>query len=300
MDAVFACPEIGRRLGIKCVENAPLAARCFYGTGGRCDALFFPRTEEDVVGLAAALDEEGIDRVYLGNGSNVLVSDEGYRGAVICTAELKGITVSGKIVKAMAGDSLKDVIYAALYNSLGGIEFLCGIPATVGGAVAMNAGCYGKSIGDYVVYVRSTAGLKSNADCAFGYRTSAFRGGEGVISVAFDLDNVEFDQSENKVNYYAGMRRNRQPGGRSCGSVFKNDGYYAGKVIESCSLKGARIGGARVSEKHANFIIAESGATSRDISRLIAFVKKKVKEQTDVELKEEIVYIGRFEDEDNL
>ncbi|MBO4262472.1 MAG: UDP-N-acetylmuramate dehydrogenase [Clostridia bacterium] len=275
--------------------NEELAPYTSYGTGGKADAVFFPESAESARLVVKGVKEAGLPFVFLGNGTNVLASDDGYRGAVISVKKLKGITVRGKTLTAMAGDSLADVLTAALYNSLGGWEFLSGIPASVGGAVAMNAGCFGKNIGDYVSYVISVSGIYAAADCGFGYRKSRFlEEGDGVLSVCFDLENVEYDQAENKVGYYTGLRRGRQPKGRSCGSVFKNDGYFAGKVIESAGLKGHRVGKAFVSEKHANFIIAEPGATSRDISRLIEHIKSTVKEKCNVGLTEEIQYLGEF------
>ena len=286
---------ISSESGAEVKLNEGLAPYTSYKTGGNADAVFFPESAESARVLIKSLKEKELPFAYLGNGTNVLASDEGYRGAVVSFRKMKGITVRGKTLTAMAGDSLADVLTAALYNSLGGWEFLSGIPASVGGAVAMNAGCFGKNIGDFVSYVISVSGVYAAADCGFGYRTSRFlENGDGVLTVCFDLENVEYDQSENKVGYYTGWRRGRQPKGRSCGSVFKNDGYFAGKVIESCGLKGHREGKAFVSEKHANFIIAEQGATSRDISRLIEYIKSTVKQKCNVELSEEIQYLGEF------
>ena len=115
--------------------------------------------------------------------------------------------------------------------------------------------------------------------------------------MAFDLENVEYEQSESKINYFLKLRRAKQPKGRSCGSVFKNDGFVAGKIIDSCNLKGFQVGGARVSEKHANFIIADSNAKSSDISRLIRHIKRVVYEKHGVILQEELEYLGKFDDE---
>ena len=239
-------------------EKEPLALYGGYGTGGEADAVFFPDSEEKLKAIVRYLKENGAPYAFLGRGTNVLFSDDGYRGGIISTAKLKGITIKGSVLTAMAGNTLAEVIDSALYNSLGGIEFLCGIPASVGGAVAMNAGCFGKSIGDYALYVTSLSGIYKRSECWFDYRTSRFLvDNDCVISACFNLDNVEYDQSENKVEYFTALRRNRQPKGRSLGSVFKNDGYFAGKVIESCGLKGFSIGKAKVSEKHANFIVAE-------------------------------------------
>ena len=292
---------IAEKTKVEVKINEPLARYGGYGTGGTADAVFFPADESSVRALVQALKENGAEYAFLGRGTNVLFSDDGYRGAIISTAKLKGITINGRVLTVASGTSLTEVLDSALYNSLGGIEFLCGIPASVGGAVAMNAGCFGKTVGDFVLYVTSISGIYKRSECGFSYRTSRFlEENDCVLSVCLNLDNVEYDQSENKVEYFTALRRNRQPKGRSIGSVFKNDGYFAGKVIENCGLKGFSVGKARVSEKHANFIIAEKGATSLDISRLIAHIKDAVKQSSNIELKEEIRYLGRFEDEYNL
>ena len=290
--------EIAENIGVELSVGESLAEHCFYGTGGKASAVFYPESVESCRELVSSLKTRDIPFIFLGNGTNVLVSDDGYSGAVISTENLKGITISGNILTAMAGNGLSEILNSALYNSLGGMEFLCGIPASVGGAVSMNAGCFGKNIGDYVLYVVAVSGIYKRGECDFDYRTSRFlRDNDGVLSVCFNLENVEYDQSENKVEYFTALRRNKQPKGRSCGCVFKNDGYYAGKVIESCDLKGYRIGKAYVSEKHANFIIAEQGAKSLDISRLIKHIKNTVKEKCGIDLIEELQYIGKFEDE---
>ena len=291
--------EISEEIGVKAEYGVSLAPFCSYGTGGNASAVFYPDNEEAVRKTERSLKERGLPFFYLGSGTNVLVSDLGFDGAVISTSKLKGITVKGKIMTAMAGDKISEVLTSALYNSLGGIEFLSGIPASVGGAVAMNAGCFGKSVGDFVSYVVAVSGIYPASKCGFGYRTSRFlEDGDGVLSVCLNLDVTEYDQSENKINYYAGMRKNKQPTGRSAGSVFKNVGYFAGKIIESCDLKGLSEGNAFVSEKHANFIIAGKKATSADIRRLIRKIKATVKEKRNVDLVEEIRYFGKFEDED--
>jgi len=235
--------------------------------------------------------------VYLGAGSNVLVSDEGFSGAVIYSCGFKGLSVGGKTIVAGAGEELKDLIKAALYSSLGGLEFLSGIPATVGGAIAQNAGCFGKNIGDYVSYVVTAEGIYPQKDCGFDYRTSVFKTRkELIVSACFNLENVEFDESQEKIDKFLKLRAKKNPGGRSCGCVFKNDGYFAGKIIEQAGLKGLAVGGARVSEKHANFIVADKNATSGDIAGLINRIKKEVKERIGADLSEELEYIGTYND----
>ena len=286
--------------GILCEQNYSLKDKNTYKTGGCARLAIFPDTTQKVKDALKIIKQENIDYSVIGAGSNLLVSDEGYEGVLIFTKDLKGITVNGNLVTCFAGERVSDFLKQALYNSLGGVEFLSGIPASVGGVVTMNAGCFGKNVGDYVSYVVTANGIFSFADCDFGYRTSRFKKEKDiVISVCFNLENVEYDQSESKTEYFLKLRKNKQPKGRSCGSVFKNDGYYAGKVIESCNLKGYKIGSARVSERHANFILADQNAKSADISRLIKHIKKTVKEKCGIILQEEIEYLGKFDNENN-
>lgn len=280
-------------------EYFPLKDKNTYRTGGNARVAVFPDNEQKVRKVFGGIREFGLDYAILGGGSNVLISDEGYGGVLVSSQNLKGISVSGNLLTCYAGERVSDFLKYALYSSLGGVEFLSGIPATVGGIVTMNAGCFGKNVGDYVSYVVSESGVYSFKDCDFSYRNSRFKQNRDmIISVCFNLENVEYEQSESKTEYFLKLRKNKQPKGRSCGSVFKNDGYYAGKVIESCSLKGFRIGTAKVSDRHGNFILADTNAKSSDISRLIAYIKQTVKQKQGIILQEELEYLGNFKDED--
>lgn len=296
---------------IEYIKDAELSRLCSYGTGGRARIVVFPKNTEE---LACALSDE-IPYEVIGCGTNVLFSDRGYDGAVIVTGKMDKIECNGLSITAECGVLLKTLRETAAMNSLGGLEFTEGIPATVGGAVCMNAGCFSKSIGDYVSYVVTGGGVISGSSCNFGYRTSIFgeRGFDNenkslaenadserrkrvILSVCFVLKPGEPDIIESKRERFKKLRKNAQPHGKSCGSVFLNDGYFAGKVIDVAGLKGYAIGGARVSEKHANFILASDGARSSDIYNLIKTIKKRVYETQGIELKEEIRYIGKFDD----
>ena len=263
-----------------------------YKTGGKADLYILPNNQEEF--LRALSVTSGIcPRFILGGGNNLLISDKGFRGAIIHTKNLTNKEIKGNLYIADCGVKLSSVIEDMSLNSLSGLEFAVGIPATVGGAVSMNAGCYGKSVGDLVCYVITQNGIVSKNDCQFGYRCSRFSSGEDAVSkVCFSLKPSEPDVIDEKLNVYRSFRRN--PKGKSCGSVFKNDGYYAGKIIDECGLKGFQIGGARVSSEHANFIIAEDGATSQDIYKVINHIKEKVYEKRGIKLVEEIVYLGEF------
>ncbi len=287
--------QISEKCGARFSPDYPLGEKTTYGTGGNADGALFPETAEQAREIVGLLESNSVPYVFFGAGSNVLVSDGGFSGAAVCSEGLKGVSVSGKTLVAGAGVSLKELLKSALYSSLGGLEFLSGIPATVGGAIAQNAGCYGKSAGDYVSYVVTASGIYPRKECGFDYRESVFKTRkEFIVSVCFSLENVEFDESQEKIEKYLKLRSKKNPKGRSCGSVFKNDGFFAGKLIEQSGMKGVSVGGARVSEKHANFIVADNSATSGDIKKLIDLIKNTVKEKTGADLSEELEYIGDF------
>lgn len=319
---------------IEYARNADLSKLCSYGTGGRASVAVFPANSKQLI---CALESD-LPYEVIGNGTNVLFSDRGYDGAIIVTSKMRGIECNGLSIVAECGTSLKTLRETAAMNSLGGLEFTEGIPATVGGAVCMNAGCFSKSVGDYVSYVVTGDGVISGSACEFGYRSSIFaqdggnaeNGGQAgggqdcadepvggnaenggndlsgcnlgdrkkkvIVSVCFILKPGEPDIIEGKRERFKKLRKNAQPHGKSCGSVFLNDGYFAGKVIDVAGLKGYSIGGARVSEKHANFILASDTAKSADVYSLIKYVKKRVYETQGIALKEEIRYIGQFDD----
>ena len=263
-----------------------------YKTGGNADLLIYPKTSQELITTINTV--KGICPYFvLGGGNNVLVSDKGFRGAVIHTKNLNDKEIKGNLYVAECGVKMQTVIEDMSLNSLGGLEFAVGIPSTVGGAVCMNAGCYSKSVGDAVCYVVTESGIISKDRCDFAYRSSRFlKGEETIIKVCFSLKPSEPDVIEEKLLAYKSFRKN--PKGKSCGSVFKNDGYYAGKIIDECGLKGLSVGGAKVPQEHANFIIADGSATSQDIYKLIAKIKDKVYEKRGIKLAEELVYLGEF------
>ena len=286
-------PEISKLMGeIEGKTDYPLGNHTKYRTGGNCDIAVFPKSEEELKKALSVLRDLCPVEI-VGAGTNLLVSDDGFRGAVIFTDYMTKTRQNGNLYIAESGVKLSTVIKDLALNSLGGLEFAVGIPASVGGAVCMNAGCYGKSVGDLVRYVVSEDGTFSKSDCKFGYRTSRFlTEKKAIIKVCFSLYPAEAEELDEKLKNYKNMRRN--PKGRNCGSVFKNEGYFAGKIIDECGLKGFRIGGAKVSTEHANFIIAENGAKSQDIYRLINFIKEEVYKKKQIKLSEELNYLGEF------
>ena len=277
---------------IEYYENYSLKCLNRYKTGGNAPFVVFPSDIEQLKKLVNLLIENNINYCVLGLGSNILISDNGYDGVVIVTKKLNKINLKGNLLICESGAKLIDAVNEATLNSLGGLEFAVGIPASVGGAVAMNSGCYNKSISDRISYVVTNKGTYNKQDCQFSYRNSRFLHSEVILSVCFLLIPDELDNIEEKISQYKGFRKN--PKGRNCGSVFKNDGYFAGKIIDECNLKGYSIGNASISTEHANFIIAKDNCTSSDIYNLIKFVKEKVYKEKQIELHEEIVYLGEF------
>lgn len=271
-----------------------------FGVGGSADYYLEP---ESLYALCEALSlckRYKVPYKLIGNGTNVLVSDKGYRGLIINVKKINSIFVNKNSVRVMAGATLFSLIKIASEKGLSGLEWASGIPATVGGAVVMNAGAFGHSISERVSVVETLFDGKirkyDNSECKFAYRTSKFLGKkEIVVSATFILDSADKNEIKERINAYRELRVAVQPNGRSCGSVFKNPkGYTAGKLIESAGLKGSTIGGAKVSNKHANFILAEGKTCARDIAELIDYVKRRVYTKYNVLLKEEIEYVGEF------
>ncbi len=262
-----------------------------YGTGGNAKIAVFPRSSQELIEVLK-LVKGSYDYFVLGGGSNVLVSDSGFDGVVICTKNVCEMAVKGNLLTADCGVKISSVIKEMADNCFSGLEFLVGVPASVGGAIAMNAGCYNKSISDAVKYVVTEEKTYTNKECEFGYRTSRFLNGETVIKVCFKMEFNEEDVILERLKTYRGFRKN--PKGKSCGSVFRNDGFFAGKVIDEVGLKGFKHNGARVSQEHANFIIAEKDCTSQDVYDLIKIVKEKVYQKRQIVLNEELIYLGNF------
>ena len=262
-----------------------------YKTGGNGRIVVFPKRCEDVIKVTERLKEE-YPIFVIGGGSNLLISDKGYNGVVISTIHLNDISLNSPLLTAECGATMCAIISETSINCLSGLEFMVGIPATVGGAVAMNAGCHNRNVSENICYVVTNKGTYRKEECLFEYRKSRFLNNEVILKVCFSLNPAEEDIIEDKIKTYKGFRRT--PKGRNCGSVFKNDGYFAGKIIDEVGLKGYKHKGAKVSETHANYIIAEENCTSLDIYELIHKIKDKVKSLKQIDLNEEIIYLGEF------
>ncbi len=285
---------------IKAVSPFKFSRNTTYGLGGTAKIGYFPKTVWEAKSIYDRLTLTNTKFEVLGNGSNVLASDKGIDGAVICTKDLRGIIRLGKKrLMCLAGTGIVELLAYCKKHGLSGLEYLYGIPATVGGAAFMNAGVNGAAIGDNIESVRVYDGkthILSREMCKFGYRHSTMRDINALIlSIIVNVDECEQTTIDERITYYK-QRRSRLPKGKSCGCVFKNpDGVSAGYLIEATGLKGMRYGGAYVSEKHASFII-NGGGSAHDVKKLIDTVKNKVFVKFGIILQEEVVYIGDFND----
>lgn len=276
--------------------NESLKSRASFRTGGNADVLVLPETEDELV---SALEKYGSSYVF-GNLSNTLITDSGIRGNVIITTAVRGMTEKDGVVTCLCGDTLSSFAVFCRSHSLKGSEFCYGIPGTIGGGVFMNCGAYGGQLSDILTEVRAWSDKKGvftlkNEEIGFSYRKSIFQTEPYIVlSASFALQNGNKAEIEEKMESLMASRRAKQPlEYPSCGSTFKRpEGHFAGALIEQCGLKGTKIGGAEVSEKHAGFVINSSCATSDDILSLIAYIKKTVYEKTGVCLEEEIRVVG--------
>jgi len=281
--------------------NEPMAKHTTFCIGGPADFLVLPSSPREVADVWRVAVEHGMPVMAMGNGSNMLVLDGGIRGVVLKFGETMGyIHHMGTTVIAGAGASLGDVSRYAAQNNLANMEFAVGIPGSIGGAVFMNAGAYDGEIGNIVSAVTaiSSAGQVqrfTNGDIGFSYRHSAFQdNGCMICEVEISLSAGNPEAIAKQMMEYTCKREAKQPIEMpSAGSTFKRPpGKFAGTLIEQAGLKGVRIGGAQVSEKHAGFIINAGGATAADVLALIQEVQRQVSIKFDVQLHPEVRVIG--------
>lgn len=276
-----------------------------FRTGGAASYAAFPKSIEELRLLLEKLNEYEKNYIVLGNGSNVLVSDKGINDMVIFLGELKGVNVSGNKIESLSGNMMSEVAKIAMRNSLTGMEFLSGIPGCIGGGVYMNAGAYSGEIKDIIENVKcmdkfGNIKVYEKTEAQFSYRKSIFSENDDIIiGATFVLQNGNEDEIRNKMNGLNKSRREKQPlNYPNAGSTFKRPiDNFAGKLIEDAGLKGYRMGGAMVSEKHCGFLINYDNASSSDIYALIKYVQKVVNDKFGVLLEPEIKLIGEFDDE---
>lgn len=281
---------------LQVASDEPMSRHTTFRIGGPARRMAFPGTEMELTALLDLVQREGYPCTVIGNGSNLLAPDEGLDRLVINTSRFDAVAVDGATVRAQAGASMARTANAAQRVGLTGLEFAHGIPGTLGGAVFMNAGAYGGEMCQVVRTVRAWfpgEGLVtlSNGACRFGYRHSVFSERPGVVlSVELELVPGDSGAIKARMEELAAKRRSSQPLELpSAGSTFKRPaGYYAGTLIDQCGLKGTRVGGAQVSEKHAGFLVNTGGATCADVLALIEKVRETVREKAGVELEPEV------------
>lgn len=271
--------------------------------GGPADYYLCPHSAKEIQQIVEICREEGIPYFILGNGSNLLVSDKGYRGVVIqLWKNVSDIRTEGRLIYAKAGASLAKIAAEALEEGLTGMEFAAGIPGSLGGAVVMNAGAYGGEMKDILkeVLVMDHQGKifqLQKEELKLGYRTSIVKE-KNYIVLAAVLELKEGDKAEIQklMEELRERRTEKQPLDMpSAGSTFKRpEGYFAGKLIMDAGLRGFSVGGAQISEKHCGFVVNKGGATARDVLELIQEVQKRVHEKFGVELETEVKFLGEF------
>lgn len=282
------------------LENEPMSLHTTFRVGGPADMMFFPAGAQELVQALNLAREAGVEAHVVGNGSNLLVGDGGIRGLTIVLGEhFSEVRVEGTRLHAQAGALLSRVATAAQNAGLTGLEFASGIPGTLGGGCAMNAGAYGGQMSDVLVSAEvlldGEVKTLSLEEMQMGYRTTRpLREGGIVLSASFELREDDKEEIHARMRELNARRRDKQPLNMpSAGSTFKRpEGHFAGALIEGCGLKGYAIGGAQVSEKHAGFVVNTGSATAADIHALIAHIQRVVKQEIGVDLEPEVKMMG--------
>ena len=281
----------------------PMSKHTTFRIGGPADFYLCPHSTKEVQQTVQICKEENLPYFILGNGSNLLVSDKGYRGVIIqLWKNFSDISVKDCCITAKAGALLSKVAAEALEEGLTGMEFASGIPGTIGGAVFMNAGAYGGEMKDIIKEVKvlddqGEIRVLSNEEMKLGYRTSIVKEkGYTVLSAVLQLKKGDASVIRETMEDLKNRRTSKQPLDMpSAGSTFKRpEGYFAGKLIMDSGLRGFSVGGAQVSEKHCGFVVNKGGATAEDVTALIREVQRRVKEKFGVELETEVRFLGEF------
>ncbi len=285
----------------------PMCSHTTFRVGGPADCLLEICTKEELREITQYLGKAGIPYFVVGNGSNLLVSDKGFRGVILRIGPgMNEIRVEGNHLYAQAGALMSQAARVAMEHGLTGLEFASGIPGTVGGGVVMNAGAYDGEMSQVVrsVTVLGTDGEFWNLDnetMEFGYRTSSIKGHAYLVTeVEFELTQGDGARIKEKMDELAARRREKQPlEFPSAGSTFKRpEGHFAGKLIMDAGLRGYRVGGAMVSEKHCGVVVNvdPGNTTARDVMQVIRHAKRTVLEKDGIELEPEVILLGEFEE----
>ena len=284
--------------------HCPMSQYTTFRVGGRVDAIYVAQTLSNLQRLVSYLSDEGIPYLVVGKGSNLLVKDGGLEGVVIILqGELATIEQDEKdngVLVAGGGSSIVGLLSYCKLKGLGGLEFLAGIPGTTGGAVAMNAGAFGKETGNIIQNIEMVSEqgdlvVLDKSRIHFSYRKASIPGGAVIVKARFELSKEDPAIVANRIRDYMSKRQAKQPlEYASGGSIFKNPpNDYAGRLIENTGLKGKRIGEALISPKHANFIVNTGGAKAADILALMNLAREKVMKETGIELEPEIKVVGK-------
>lgn len=296
---------IAETVGMASVSvDEPMSRHTTFKIGGRADIIIQPGGANQLLAVVRLLKRFDIPYYVVGNGSNLLVGDRGIRGAVIkIDDKMSNCEVSESMIWAESGIKLSRLASTALNNRLSGLEFASGIPGTLGGAVFMNAGAYGEEMKDILLDVNYIDTKEDKIitipakECDFGYRKSIFSDRDAIITGAtLKLKEGNVDDIKEKMRDLSKRRTEKQPLDKpSAGSTFKRpEGYFAGALIQECGLKGLRVGGAEVSEKHSGFIINAENATAADVKGLIEKVQSDVYKKFGVKLETEVRFVGEF------
>lgn len=285
------------------LTQEPMSRHTTFRVGGPAEYFLTANTAEQLRSVLACLREEGMPYFLLGNGSNLLVGDRGYRGAVVRLGGIfETIDIQDEMIRAGAGASLAMTARRAMESGLCGMEFASGIPGTLGGAVRMNAGAYGGEMSMLVVSAdvmdeKGAVRTLSREEMLFGYRTSVIKNSPyTVLGATLVLERDKREEIAARMQRLARQRREKQPlEFASAGSTFKRpEGNFAGKLIMEAGLGGYSLGGAQVSEKHCGFIVNKGNATAADIAGLIREVAEKVQEKFGIILEPEVIFLGDF------
>lgn len=290
--------EYVKNEGISYIENEPMALHTTFKIGGPARLAVFPKNENEISDVIKKCKEENVRYMVVGNGSNLLVADEGIDAVVILLGKEFGDVklIDDTTIFAEAGAPLMKVCRFALENGLSGLEFAYGIPGSCGGGAFMNAGAYGGELGDVMfrcdhIDKDGNKGSLEGNDLKLAYRHSAYYENGCVITGAyFKMQKADKEEIKAKMNDYMSRRRDKQPlEYPSAGSTFKRpEGNFAGALIEQCGLKGTRVGGAEISTKHAGFVINKGGATCKDVLDLCKKVADTVKAEKGIDLEMEV------------
>lgn len=284
-------------------QQEPMSKHTTFRIGGPAEFYLCPHSTKEIQKIMEICKREGLPYFILGNGSNLLVSDQGYRGVVIqLWKNFNDITVKDCCITAKAGALLSKIAAEALEAGLTGMEFASGIPGTLGGAVVMNAGAYGGEMKDIIREVKildetGNVQVLSKEEMKMGYRTSIVKEkGYTVLSAVLELKQGDRKEIRAVMEDLKTKRTSKQPLDMpSAGSTFKRpEGYFAGKLIMDCGLRGFSVGGAQISEKHCGFVVNKGGATATDVITLIREVQRRVKEKFGVDMETEVRFLGEF------